>query len=223
MMMRTAQQVVDLVDGDALPLQLLIDAVEALDAASTRAWMPASFSLLADDASPSSARNCSPSCGALRRRPAPACRRWDRRKGRPGLPVRRESCPCPGDARWERRFPASRGRSAAGGRAGGARRVRMLCRRSASLMRTTRMSSTMASIILRRFSAWRSSRVANSILLILVTPSTMCATCSPNSRLISSMVTEVSSTASCSRPAAMATGSSFISASTEATSRGCTR
>ena len=31
--------------------------------------------------------------------------------------------------------------------------VRMLCRRSASLMRTTRISSTMASIILRTFSA----------------------------------------------------------------------
>jgi cytochrome c553 len=58
-------------------------------------------------------------------------------------------------------------------------RVRMLCRRSASLMSTTRTSETMASSILRTFSAWRSSRLANWILSILVTPSTMWATCSP--------------------------------------------
>ena len=96
----------------------------------------------------------------------------------------------------------------------------MLCRRSASLMSTTRMSSTMASIILRRFSACCSSRVAKSIWLILVTPSTMCATCSPNSLRMSTMVTEVSSTESCSRPAAIATGSIFISASTSATPSG---
>ena len=54
-----------------------------------------------------------------------------------------------------------------------------------------------------------------SILLILVTPSTMCATCSPNSLRMSTIVTEVSSTESCSSPAAMATGSIFISASTQ--------
>jgi hypothetical protein len=82
------------------------------------------------------------------------------------------------------------------------------------------MSSTMASTILRTFSAWRSSLEAKSILLILVTPSTMCATCSPNSLRMSMMVTEVSSTESCSRPATIAMGSSFISASTQATSRG---
>src|SRR6185295_1252980 len=35
--------------------------------------------------------------------------------------------------------------------------VRMLCTRSASLTRMTRMSSTIASSILRKFSAWRSS------------------------------------------------------------------
>ena len=58
--------------------------------------------------------------------------------------------------------------------------VRMLCSRSASLMSTTRTSETMASSILRTFSAWRSSRLANWILSILVTPSTMCATWSPN-------------------------------------------
>ena len=38
---------------------------------------------------------------------------------------------------------------------------------------------TIASSILRTFSAWRSSRLANWILSILVTPSTMCATWSP--------------------------------------------
>ena len=57
----------------------------------------------------------------------------------------------------------------------------MLCRRSASLISTTRTSVTMASSILRTFSAWRSSRLANWILSILVTPSTMCATWSPKS------------------------------------------
>ncbi len=56
----------------------------------------------------------------------------------------------------------------------------MLCSRSASLISTTRTSDTMASSILRTFSAWRSSRLANWILSILVTPSTMCATWSPN-------------------------------------------
>ncbi len=58
-------------------------------------------------------------------------------------------------------------------------RVRMLCSRSASLISTTRTSVTMASSILRTFSAWRSSRLANWILSILVTPSTMWATWSP--------------------------------------------
>ena len=66
--------------------------------------------------------------------------------------------------------------------------VRILCRRSASLIRTTRTSLTMASSILRTFSAWRSSLFANWILSILVTPSTMCATCSPNFAAMSSVV-----------------------------------
>ena len=42
------------------------------------------------------------------------------------------------------------------------------------------MSSTMARSILRKFSACRSSLVENGMALILVTPSTMCATSSPN-------------------------------------------
>jgi len=40
-------------------------------------------------------------------------------------------------------------------------------------------------------------------------------TCSPNSLRMSTMVTDVSSTESCSSPAAIATGSIFISASTK--------
>ncbi len=160
-----------------------------------------------------------PPCGAIRWRPSPGCRRWDRRTGRPGLPARRGSCPCPGGGRSARRCPGSRARSSAAAPADRYFRVRMLCRRSASLMSTTRMSSIMASTILRTFSACASSDDAKSILLILVTPSTMWATCSPNSALISSTVTVVSSTASCSRPAAMAVVSSRISASRMATSQ----
>src|SRR5713226_9032668 len=76
---------------------------------------------------------------------------------------------------------------------------------------------------LAQFSACCSSRVAKSMALILVTPSTICATCSPNSLRMSTTVTEVSSTESCNKPAAMATGSIFISARTKATSRGCTK
>ena len=52
----------------------------------------------------------------------------------------------------------------------------MLCSRSASLTMMTRMSSTIARSILRKFSAWRSSLDENGIVLILVTPSTTWAT-----------------------------------------------
>ncbi len=51
----------------------------------------------------------------------------------------------------------------------------MLCRRSASFTMMTRTSSTMARIILRRLAACFSASEENSILLILVTPSTMWA------------------------------------------------
>ena len=64
----------------------------------------------------------------------------------------------------------------------------MLCRRSASLTRMTRMSSTIASSILRKFSACRSSLDENGIALILVTPSTTCATSGPNSSWMRSIV-----------------------------------
>ena len=48
--------------------------------------------------------------------------------------------------------------------------VRMLWSRSASLTRMTRMSSTIASSILRKFSACRSSLLENGMALIFVTP-----------------------------------------------------
>ena len=60
------------------------------------------------------------------------------------------------------------------------RSVRMLCRRSASLTITTRTSLTMASSILRTFSAWRASGASRSSRLIFVTPSTSRATSGPN-------------------------------------------
>ncbi len=69
----------------------------------------------------------------------------------------------------------------------------MLCSRSASLTSSTRMSSDMASRNLRRFSAARSLSLCASIRLSLVTPSTIRATFSPNSRRISSGVATVSS------------------------------
>ena len=62
------------------------------------------------------------------------------------------------------------------------------------------MSSTIASSILRKFSACRSSVDENGMAPILVTPSTMCATSSPNFSRIFSGVVSVSSTTSCSRP-----------------------
>ena len=58
--------------------------------------------------------------------------------------------------------------------------VRMLCRRSASFTMTTRTSFTIASSILRTFSAWRASGASRSSRLIFVTPSTSRATSGPN-------------------------------------------
>ena len=74
------------------------------------------------------------------------------------LQLAADSCPCPGGARWARRSRGSPARCAAGVSRRRLPSVRMLCRRSASLTMTTRMSSTMASSILRKLSAWRSSR-----------------------------------------------------------------
>ena len=63
------------------------------------------------------------------------------------------------------------------------------------------MSSTIASSILRRFSAWRSSLDENGMAPSLVTPSTTWAISWPNSSAMRSGVTSVSSTTSCSSPA----------------------
>ncbi len=79
----------------------------------------------------------------------------------------------------------------------------MLSMRSASLMRMTRMSRAIASSILRKFSACRSSRFCQGILPSLVTPSTRNAISEPNKRSSSAVVAEVSSTQSCRSPAQM--------------------
>ncbi len=63
------------------------------------------------------------------------------------------------------------------------------------------MSRAMASSILRKFSACRSSRVVHDILPSLVTPSTRNAISGVNTCCSSSIVVEVSSTQSWSRPA----------------------
>ena len=77
--------------------------------------------------------------------------------------------------------------------------MRMLCSRSASLMTSTRGSRAIATIILRIVSAWAAS--PSLTLSILVTPSTRWVTSEPNSVVIVSRVTPVSSTVSCSRAA----------------------
>ena len=85
--------------------------------------------------------------------------------------------------------------------------VRMLCRRSASLMMTTRMSWLMAKNIFRRFQACFSSIEATLTFVSLVTPSTRSATVSPNKPLSWSSEAEVSSTVSWSRAAQMVSSS----------------
>ena len=105
-------QVVDLVDGDLLPAQLLEDRVGALDAAfdARRNAFVAQlrFHRLADFGQELLVRVAARFDGLRRspgRRPAPGT-------GRPGPPVRRALCPCPGGARWARRSRWSRGRCA---------------------------------------------------------------------------------------------------------------
>ncbi len=63
--------------------------------------------------------------------------------------------------------------------------VRMLCRRSASLTSSTRMSLEMASSSLRKFSACSAFLVTRSSFLILVRPSTSVPISRPNSASIS--------------------------------------
>ncbi len=84
------------------------------------------------------------------------------------------------------------------------------------------MSRAIASSILRKFSAWRSSRVCQGIWPSLVTPSTSICTSPPNSRPMSSAVALVSSTQSCSRPAQTEATSRRRSAISWATPSGCT-
>ena len=79
----------------------------------------------------------------------------------------------------------------------------MLCRRSASLTRSTRASSAMASRSLRKFSACCACLVTKSSLPSLVRPSTSPPISSPNALSISSRVTVVSSIVSCSIAAAI--------------------
>src|SRR5580704_16772313 len=101
--------------------------------------------------------------------------------------------------------------------------VRILCRRSASLITTTRTSFTIASSILRTFSAWRASGASRSKRLILVAPSTRRATSAPKCSEIVSSGIFVSSTTSCSSAAQREVTSSFMSARMCATSTGWDR
>ena len=99
--------------------------------------------------------------------------------------------------------------------------VRMLCRRSQSLMRMTRTSRDIASSILRKDSAWPSSRVENCSLSSLVSPSTRSAVGAPKRSISSGLVTPQSSIVSWVRAATRAWASSFQSATSEATASGC--
>ena len=99
-------------------------------------------------------------------------------------------------------------------------RVRMLCSRSASLMMRTRQSSAMATSILRTVAACWASLESNWRRSSLVTPSTIRATAGPKSRSITSVVTPVSSTASCSSAAATVWESRPRSATMPATAMG---
>ena len=79
--------------------------------------------------------------------------------------------------------------------------VRMLCTRSASLMKMTRRSRAIDSSILRKFSACADWRLSKCSPASLVTPSTSPATSRPKRFSTSSAVTGVSSTTSCSSAA----------------------
>ena len=98
--------------------------------------------------------------------------------------------------------------------------VRILWRRSAILMSTTRMSLLMAMNIFRRFSIWASSVEVKLARVSLVTPSTNSATDAPKSFSISSWLASVSSMQSWSRAPRMASVSRPISTTTSATARG---
>ncbi len=99
--------------------------------------------------------------------------------------------------------------------------VRMLWRRSESLMMRTRRSLAMATSIFRIDAACWASLVSNLMRSSLVTPSTMAVTSAPKSASRSSRVMPVSSTASWSKAAATVTSSSPRSATMRATASGC--
>ncbi len=98
--------------------------------------------------------------------------------------------------------------------------VRMLWRRSASLMMSTRQSLAMATSILRTVAACCSSLESNWRRSSLVTPSTMPATTGPNCSSTSLSATPVSSTASWRRAAATERESRPRSATMVATATG---
>ncbi len=98
--------------------------------------------------------------------------------------------------------------------------VRILCRRSASLISRTRTSSAIASSSLRRFSACLASRDTSSSRFSLVRPSTSAPISAPNSLSISVRVASVSSIVSCSSAATMVASSSLRSVRIAATSSG---
>jgi hypothetical protein len=98
--------------------------------------------------------------------------------------------------------------------------VRMLWRRSASLMIRTRMSFAIATSILRIVAACCASLESNWSRSSFVTPSTIALTSGPKSRSSSSLVTAVSSTASWSSAAATVTSSRPSSATIIATPTG---
>lgn len=97
--------------------------------------------------------------------------------------------------------------------------VRMLCVRSASFTRITRTSRAIASSILRKLSG-ACSRLWNSSLSSLVSPSTSSATLGPNFSASSLLVMPWSSITSCSSAAMMDCTSSFQSAHSSATATG---
>ena len=99
--------------------------------------------------------------------------------------------------------------------------VRILCKRSASLIIITLISSDMAMSIFRIFSACCSSREEKGTLPSLVTPLIKLAISLPNIFVISSKVMSVSSTTSCSKPATTQGVSMPSSTKIQAAATGC--
>ena len=89
-------------------------------------------------------------------------------------------------------------------------RVRMLCSRSASLIKTTRISSEIVKIILRKFSAWIEAFSSNTSG-IFVNPSIIRRTFDPKRSSTSSNVMCVSSTVSCNNAHVIAVAPNPIS------------